>query len=68
MKKFARFKGKDGSCGLKKMHIYKIDIQDNRWNSHDHFNFRVFVNGLGIPYDSIEAIKKNWEAVYGDEL
>lgn len=64
MKKYARFIGEDGSCGLKKMHVYRIDIQDNRDNQHDHFNFRVFVNGVGIPYDTIEAIKKNWEVIF----
>lgn len=61
MKTDARFIGKDGSCGLQRMKIYRIEIEDHRNDRHDWANFRVFVNGIGIPYDTMNGIKKNWK-------
>ena len=58
MRKDARFIGKDGSCNLKHGQIYRIEIVENKPDSR--FRFRVFVDGLGIPYDTMNAIKKNW--------
>lgn len=63
MKQDARFIGKHGSCGLVKGQIYRIEIVDNRNNPHAQFNFRVYVDGIGIPYDTMTAIRKNWEFV-----
>ena len=60
MKTDARFIGKDGSCGLKRLRIYQIEIEDHRNDRHDWAEWRVFVNDKGIPYDTMEAIKKNW--------
>lgn len=59
MRKDARFIGKDGSCGLRKMKIYRIEIVENKPTAQ--FRFRVFVGNLGIPYDTMNAIKKNWQ-------
>lgn len=61
MKHDARFIGKDGSCNLEHGKIYPIEIVDNRDNPHARFNFRVFVYGLGIPYDTMDGITKNWK-------
>lgn len=61
MKQDARFIGKDGSCGLKRLSVYSIEIVDQRNDRHSRFNFRVFVNGIGIPYDTMNGIKKNWQ-------
>ena len=58
--KDARFIGKDGSCGLERMKVYRIEIVEN---PSARFRFRVFVNGLGIPYDTMNAIKKNWQFI-----
>ena len=60
MKTDARFIGKNGSCGLEHGKMYRIEIIDNRENKHSRFNYRVFVGGVGIPYDTMTAIKKNW--------
>ena len=60
MKQDARFIGKDGSCGLKKTNVYRIEIKDLRNIQNSRFNFIVFVNGKGIPYDTMNGIKKNW--------
>ena len=54
---YARFIGKDGSCHLERLKIYKIEIIEN---PSSRYRFRVFVNGLGIPYDTMKGIKKNW--------
>ena len=62
MHKDARFIGKDGSCGLQSMKVYKIEIVEQKPSAR--FRFRVFVNGIGIPYDSMNAIKKNWKLLY----
>ena len=62
MHKDARFIGKDGSCGLQRMKIYRIDIVEQKPSSR--FRFRVFVNGIGIPYDTMNAIQKNWKFEY----
>ena len=61
MKKQARFIGKDGSCGLKRMKIYNIEIVENE--QKHRFRYRVFVDNVGIPYDTMNAIKKNWEII-----
>ena len=62
MHKSARFIGKDGSCGLQRMKIYRIEIVEQKPSSR--FRFRVFVNGIGIPYDTMNAIQKNWKFEY----
>lgn len=64
MKKSARFIGKDGSCNLTHGKVYRIEIVDNTKVKNARFNFRVYVDGLGIPYDTMNAIKKNWEVLY----
>jgi hypothetical protein len=58
MRTDARFIGKDGSCDLKRMNVYRIEIIENKPTSR--YRFTVFVNGLGIPYDTMKGIKKNW--------
>ena len=60
MKRTARFIGKDGSAGLHKDEVYQIEIVYNR-GKRDWADWRVFVNDIGIPYDTMNAIKKNWE-------
>ena len=62
MHKDARFIGKDGSCDLQRMKVYRIEIIENKPSAR--FRFRVFVNGIGIPYDTMNAIKKNWTFLY----
>lgn len=54
----ARFIGHDGSCGLKHMQSYRIEIIET---PKARYRFRLYVNNLGIPYDSMEAIKANWK-------
>ena len=61
MKHYAMFIGKNGSCNLEHGKIYPIEIVDNRDNPHSRFNFRLFVDDFGIPYDTMQAIKKNWK-------
>ena len=60
MKRTARFIGKDESAGLYKNEVYQIEIVDNR-GKRDCANWRVFINDIGIPYDTINAINKNYE-------
>lgn len=60
MKTDAQFIGKDGSCGLKRGQIYRIEIVEN---PQDRYRFRVWVNGRGIPYDTMNGIRKNWEII-----
>lgn len=55
----ARFIGTDGSCGLKNGEVYLIEIVE----THAPYRFYVIVNGLGIPYDTMAAIKKNWRFI-----
>ena len=57
-KKRARFIGKNGSCGLKRMKIYYIEVVENR---NSQYRYRVYVDDFGIPYDTAAAINKNWE-------
>ena len=59
IKTFARFIGRDGSCGLARMQIYRIEIIDNGPDAEHRY--RLFVNGLGIPYDTMTGIRKNWK-------
>ena len=61
-KKYARFVGRDDSCGLRKMKVYCIEIAEHP--KKDWANYRVFVNGLGIPYDTKKAIEKNWKILF----
>lgn len=55
----AEFIGKDGSCGLHTGQRYPIEIRQHE--AGDFANYRVYVFSLGIPYDTMEAIKKNWK-------
>ena len=57
--RIAMFIGKDGSCGLKNGRTYCIEIWERK--SYGWPNYRVYVNGIGIPYDTMNAIKKNWK-------
>ena len=57
-KKIARFIGADGSCGLKRMKIYRIEIVEDQ---KDKYRYRVYINNLGITYDTMAAINKNWD-------
>ena len=63
MKRIATFIGKDGSCGLVHGKSYIIRIVDNRKKllGNDPFNFRVIVNDISIPYDTMNGIKSNWQ-------
>ena len=64
MKRTATFIGKDGSCGLVHGKMYTIQIIDNRGKlfGNDPFGFRVVVDDrIGIPYDTMNGIKKNWD-------
>ena len=61
MKTDARFIGTDGSCGLRKGQIYRIEIVDNSDNLKRKYRYRVWVNGIGIPYDTMNGIRKNWK-------
>ena len=66
MRKYARFIGKDGSCGLEHGRVYKIDIRDNKsfFDPEPTFRYHVFPdNRIGIPYDTMTAIKKNWKFI-----
>ena len=66
--KDAKFIGKNGSCGLINGKIYRIDISDNRtiFNPNPKHRYTVFPDGIsfGIPYDTMNAIKKNWKFLY----
>jgi hypothetical protein len=44
------------------MKVYRIEIVEQKPSAR--FRFRVFVNGIGIPYDTMNAIKKNWAFLY----
>ena len=60
----ARFIGMNGSAGLKHGKKYQIEIKDNtnKLIFRGRYDFYVYVNGtFGIPYDTMKAIKKNWE-------
>ena len=59
--KDAIFIGKDGSCNLKHGQNYRIEIVENKSVSRFRFRFYVFIHGIGIPYDTMAAIKKNWQ-------
>lgn len=64
MERIATFIGKNGSCGLVNGKQYAIRIVDNRGKllGNDPFDFRVVVNdGISIPYDTMNGIKKNWD-------
>ena len=66
VRKYARFIGKDGSCGLEHGRVYKIDIRDNKsfFDPEPTFRYHVFPdNRIGIPYDTMTAIKKNWKFI-----
>ena len=56
----ARFMGQDGSMGFKHGMVYSL------WMFHDHGKFfisRRNWKATAIPYDTMNAIKKNWEVV-----
>lgn len=54
----AVFKGRDGSMGFRRGQEYKL------WYFEKNGRFyisRPFEDATAIPYDTIAAIKKNWE-------
>lgn len=56
----ARFIGRDGSCGFKKGMAYDL------WMFQDNGKFIISLRNwkaMAIPYDTMNAIKKNWEAI-----
>lgn len=56
----ARFIGQDGSNGFKKGMAYDL------WMFQDHGKFiisRRNWKATAIPYDTMAAIKSNWEAI-----
>ncbi len=58
MRKMVRFKGTDCSCGLRTGQYYMIEIIEKEPTARHRF--RVLVNGMRIPYDTMNAIRKNW--------
>ena len=56
----ARFVGCDGSCGLRTGEVYEL------WMFNDFGKFiisRRNWEAKAIPYDTMSAVKKNWEVV-----
>ena len=54
----ATFKGRDGSMGFRRGQEYKL------WYFEKNNRFyigRPFEDAIAIPYDTITAIKKNWD-------
>ena len=56
MYRLAEFIGTDGSCGLKHGQSYLIKISNRPRRYYGHVKGQ-----LGIPYDTINAIKNNWK-------
>lgn len=56
----AKFIGRDGSMGFQNGGVYQL------WMFNDFGKFiisRRSMEATAIPYDTMEAIKKNWEVV-----
>lgn len=54
----ATFKGRDGSMGFRREQEYKL------WYFEKNGRFyisRPFEDATAIPYDTIAAVKKNWD-------
>ena len=56
----AKFIGRDGSMGFRNGSVYKL------WIFYHYGKFLISrrdMNATAIPYDTMNAIKKNWEVV-----
>ena len=54
----ARFIGRDGSCGFRKGKIYELWLSKT---DGKYFISRRNLSATAIPYDTAEAVAKNWE-------
>lgn len=56
----ARFIGKDGSCGFRNGIEYRLWI----FQKHEKYYLSTrSMNATAIPYDTMNAIKKNWKII-----
>lgn len=56
----AKFLGKDGSCGFRNGQVYLLWIVQDRGKIYIS---RRSMDAMAIPYDTMSAVKKNWELI-----
>ena len=56
----ARFIGRDGSCGFRKGKTYELWFSEK---GGKYYISRRNFSATAIPYDTVEALKKNWQLI-----